>query len=134
VRTHLPMPSSPSPHNRRPLSGGLDPCSEKRHNGVMRIVRIAELRNHLSRYLDYVRAGGRILVMDRNRPVAEIVPLGTSREDPHAISAGRLAALEREGVIHQGTGRIPSELLRGKAPGEGAEVLAALLEEREAGR
>ena len=107
---------------------------EKRHNGVMKIVRIAELRDHLSRYLDHVRAGGRILVMDRNRPVAEIVPAGASEEDQHSISEGRLAALERDGVVHRGTGPIPPDIMRGSAPGKGAKVLAALLEEREAGR
>jgi prevent-host-death family protein len=37
--------------------------------------KIAELKNNLSRYLDYVKAGGAVMVLDRDRPVAQIVPL-----------------------------------------------------------
>lgn len=41
----------------------------------MKRARIAELKRHLSRYLDHVREGGSVLVLDRDRPVARIVPL-----------------------------------------------------------
>ena len=34
---------------------------------------IGELRNHRSRCLEYVRGGGEVLVLDRDRPVARIV-------------------------------------------------------------
>ena len=39
----------------------------------MKGAKIGELRNHLSRYLDHVRGGGEVLVLDRDRPVARIV-------------------------------------------------------------
>jgi prevent-host-death family protein len=41
----------------------------------MRQVRIAELKSHLSEYLRAVRAGETISVLDRDTPVAEIVPI-----------------------------------------------------------
>ncbi len=41
----------------------------------MRAVNIADLKNNLSRYLKEVRRGGEVLVKDRNKPIARIVPL-----------------------------------------------------------
>ncbi len=99
----------------------------------MKRIRITELRDHLSRYLDYVRAGGKVIVLDRNRPVAEIVPVGSSSGRPSADD-GRLAGLERDGIVTLGSGKVPDEILRPTALGKGARVLAALLEERESGR
>jgi prevent-host-death family protein len=40
----------------------------------MRSVNIAELKNRLSAYLVEVRRGEEILIRDRQRPVAKIVP------------------------------------------------------------
>jgi prevent-host-death family protein len=100
----------------------------------MKIARISQLRDHLSRYLDHVRAGGRVLVLDRNRPVAQIVPVEGSKGSREQLGEQQVAALEREGLLARGTGRIPAEILRGPAPGKGAKVLEALLEEREGGR
>lgn len=98
------------------------------------MARISELRDRLSRYLDHVRAGGRVLILDRNRPVAEIVPVGTPGGRRGGTEDGRLDALQREGLLRRGTGRIPPEVVRGVGPGKGAHVLDALLEERESGR
>jgi|GEM_PF-471125 len=118
---------------RAPRMGPLELPLEKRHNGVMKRVRITELRDHLSRYLDHVRAGGKVIVLDRNRPVTEIVPVGSTPTGP-GIDEGRLAGLERDGIVSRGSGRIPDEILQPTALGKGAKVLAALLEERESGR
>lgn len=41
----------------------------------MRQVRIAELKNRLSEHLRAVENGAEVVVMDRNRPIARIVPL-----------------------------------------------------------
>jgi len=41
----------------------------------MRQVRIAELKNRLSEHLREVENGAEVVVMDRNRPIARIVPL-----------------------------------------------------------
>src|SRR5262245_52362392 len=55
---------------------GLTICG---HNIVMRQVRIAELKARLSEYLRAVRGGETIAVLDRDTPVAQIVPF---RERP----------------------------------------------------
>ena len=40
----------------------------------MKKVKIAELKNHLSEHLRSVEAGDEIIVTDRDRPIARIVP------------------------------------------------------------
>lgn len=45
------------------------------HNAVMRQVRIAELKSRLSEYLRAVRGGETIAVLDRETPIAQIVPV-----------------------------------------------------------
>jgi prevent-host-death family protein len=45
------------------------------HNVAMREVRIAELKARLSEYLRIVRGGETISVLDRETPVARIVPV-----------------------------------------------------------
>jgi antitoxin (DNA-binding transcriptional repressor) of toxin-antitoxin stability system len=103
----------------------------------MKKAKIAELRNGLSRYLDHVRAGGTVLVYDRDKPIAEIVPVtkgkAVSKQDR---DEERLARLERKGAITRGTGDLDAWFKTHKPikiP-EGASVLQALLEERESGR
>ena len=45
------------------------------HNIIVRQVRIAELKSRLSEYLRAVRRGETIAVLDRETPVAQIVPV-----------------------------------------------------------
>jgi prevent-host-death family protein len=94
----------------------------------MKTVKIAELRNSLSRYLDHVRAGGRVVILDRDQPVAEIVPIGTSGKPDTDL--GHLDALERKGIVRKARGKLSGDLLSGPLPGKDADVLGALLEER----
>ena len=96
--------------------------------------RITELRDRLSRYLDHVKAGGRVLILDRDRPVAELIPVAESGEIGDDADRKRLEAMQRSGLLRVSRTEIPSEILPGKAPGGGAGVLAALLEERAHGR
>ncbi len=97
----------------------------------MKKARIGELKNHLSRYLDHVRGGGSILVLDRDQPVAQIVPWPTTGREV-ASRDGLLRRLERRGVIRRGTGGLPNWLGRKAAKVRGS-VLADLLEERRSG-
>lgn len=66
----------------------------------MHQVNIAELKNRLSHYLDKVRAGEEILVRDRQRPIARIVPLSQAidleAEELELIAAGVLRPAETE--------------------------------------
>jgi antitoxin (DNA-binding transcriptional repressor) of toxin-antitoxin stability system len=102
----------------------------------MKKAKIAELRNGLSRYLDHVRAGGSVIVYDRETPIAEIVPMthrkNRSKKD---LDEERLERLERRGAIRRGTGDFGEWLKTHKPikiPG-GAGVVEALLEDRESG-
>jgi prevent-host-death family protein len=46
----------------------------------MRSVNIADLKNNLSAHLERVRAGEELLVKDRNRPIARLVPLSAGED------------------------------------------------------
>ena len=48
---------------------------------VMKTMNIAHLKSHLSSALREVAAGERILILDRKRPVAEIVPISKAKGD-----------------------------------------------------
>jgi len=62
-------------------------------------VGIAELRQNLSRYLHRVEQGERLLVTDRNRPVAELGPAPSTGETlDRLIAAGRVARPVRSGL------------------------------------
>jgi prevent-host-death family protein len=45
----------------------------------MKRVKIAELKDHLSEHLRSVERGGQLLVTDRDRPIARIVPVGGNK-------------------------------------------------------
>jgi len=94
----------------------------------MKYTAISKLKASLSHYLTMVKSGEEIVITDRGKPVAKIVPL--KRDDlempPH------LKELERSGLIRFGSGVINKrfwELPRPKDP-KGL-ALNALLEERE---
>jgi prevent-host-death family protein len=62
-------------------------------------VGIAELRQNLTRYLRRVAAGERLIVTDRNRPVAELGPPPLSGEAlDRLIADGRVSRPVRRGV------------------------------------
>jgi prevent-host-death family protein len=59
----------------------------------MRTVNIAELKAHLSAHIQLVRAGEEVLVCDRNKPVARIVPCrleGRSKQEQRLVADGLL--------------------------------------------
>ena len=51
-------------------------------------VGVRELRNNLSRYLDRVRAGEEVVVTDRGRAVARVLPVGAERVLERLIAEG----------------------------------------------
>ena len=63
----------------------------------MRSVKIADLKNRLTQYLREVREGQEIIVCDRNRPIAKIVPLSVDDDADRSalIAAGLLRPGQR---------------------------------------
>jgi prevent-host-death family protein len=93
---------------------------------------IAELKNNLSRYLDQVKNGESILVLDRSRPVAQIIPLQKAARG--AVEPDdRLARLERKGLIRRGSGGSGQWLAKRRLTKVPGSVLQDLLDERRSG-
>lgn len=92
---------------------------------------VSELKASASEYLMFVKAGEEVLLTDRGRPIAKIIPLRSS--DSEADS--RMAQLELAGLARVGTGKLPADFWQSprKLDNDGA-VLAALVAEREEGR
>jgi len=100
----------------------------------MKTATISQTKNHLSALLDRVRHGETVLITDRSRPVARLEPVA-SADDP-GPDEGRLARLERAGIIRRARRARFDEILRvpPPAPEAGGDILAALLDERRSGR
>lgn len=96
----------------------------------MKIAAVSELKASLSEYLSKVKAGEEIIVTDRGKPVAKIVPDTDSEAAPE-----HLRALERKGLITIGTGKLPKDFWDWPRPKDPKGlILKALLEERAEGR
>lgn len=91
---------------------------------------VTDAKNRLSAYLDRVKAGETIVIVDRGRPVARLVPTASAAEDPQ----GRLARLERAGIATPGREPLDATLLKQRPPKARASALGALLEERRESR
>ncbi|MGH6689188.1 MAG: type II toxin-antitoxin system Phd/YefM family antitoxin [Gammaproteobacteria bacterium] len=98
----------------------------------MKRVRVGELKNNLSRYLEHVRAGETVIVLHRDRPVAKIVPMGTDADSEDEDA--RIVALERLGLARRGKGGM-REWLKEHRPIKvaGGSLVQDLLEERRSG-
>jgi prevent-host-death family protein len=90
----------------------------------MQTVKIADLKNNLSRHLARVKRGGELTVLDRNTPVARIVPF-TSGDGPAtraaagsggAAAAGRVEELTRQGILSPGNPRAVAEWAQDHRP------------------
>jgi prevent-host-death family protein len=97
----------------------------------MERVSVSRLKDQLSAYLKKVRAGQTVTVTDRNRPVAQLIPI------PHQKSENeRVARLVAQGILRLPKGQAldMQEFLKRRPVIENAGVLEALLEERREGR
>jgi prevent-host-death family protein len=96
----------------------------------MRIVNIAELKNRLSTYITYAKAGETVIIRDRNTPVAQLVPIpsndGFTEEERELIA---------EGIMRPG--KRPRDLARlwnmPEAKVEGDSAIQAILDDRNEG-
>jgi prevent-host-death family protein len=86
----------------------------------MRSTNIADLRNHLTKYLKEVRAGEEIIIRDRKRPIAKIVPFTVDDDDDDAD-------LVAAGLIRKGTGKLPASFWRTRGPRVPLAVAVAAL-------
>jgi prevent-host-death family protein len=67
------------------ITGDLDPVGISWLDVAMKSVKIAELKDRLSEHLRAVEQGAEVIVTDRNRPIARIVPLGSAGGGPTLV-------------------------------------------------
>lgn len=78
-----------------------------------------------------MKAGEEVVVNERGRPIAKIVPLSGETIE---LSA-HMSELARNGLISLGTGKISKDIWKLPRPGDkGGRGLQALLDERDQGR
>lgn len=90
----------------------------------MNSIKIADLKNNLSRHLARVRQGTELTVLDRDTPIARIVPFAprpsrggrAGRTGAAHESAARIEELQRLGIIGPGDPDGLAELARTRAP------------------
>ena len=101
----------------------------------MKRAKISELRDRLSRYLDEVRRGETIEVVDRNIPVARVVPIVAGSRKGRQRDGALIERLLRSGHVRSGPLKgVPQILKRMPSGPPKSGVLDALLSERRAGR
>jgi prevent-host-death family protein len=98
----------------------------------MKTATLTETKNNLSALVDQVQHGETILILDRGRPVARLESVLTEGTD----AEGRLARLERKGLLRRASAPLPREILMTRPPqrSSGRGALEALLAERREGR
>lgn len=87
-------------------------------------VSVSKLKANLSRYLQEVRRGGEVEILDRGLPIARLTALSTSAGGPE-----RRERLSRAGILRQGAGGA-SSILEIEPLELPTSILAALEEER----
>lgn len=97
----------------------------------MKSATVSKLKARLSEFLSKVKAGEEVVITERGKTIAKIIPLTPKGPalSPHLLE------LARAGLVRLGTGRIPAkfwQLPRPKDPK--GDVLRALVEERAEGR
>jgi len=113
---------TPMPH-----SEAVDSRAPDDHYGHMVVTSIASLKASLGEFLAGVKAGEEVVVTDRGRPVARIVPY-----DP---GGDVLDGLVRTGRVRRSRSPLPPDFLTRPRPADRhGHLLRALLDEREADR
>ncbi len=96
----------------------------------MKTAAVSKLKAYLSDYLNQVKAGVEVLITDRGKPVARLVPIARLEATREALTR-----MEKQGLIKLGSGRLPKDFwTMPRAEDPQGLVLKALLEDREAGR
>jgi prevent-host-death family protein len=85
----------------------------KPRTALGRVAKVSELKAGLSAYLAQVKRGEEIVVTERGRTIAKIVPVPPQETDVDA----RLREMEREGrVVVRGSGRLPESFFDRERP------------------
>lgn len=103
----------------------------------MKTANITSLRTHLSRILETVRQGEEVEILDRNVPIARLVPVRPATKPRQGGIPPWLEQLRRTGAVRMGTLKPVREILRGFPRGTrpiGDAAVKAILEERRAER
>ena len=95
----------------------------------MKTTNIRGLKDHLSKFLDDVKRGEEVLIRDRNRPVAKIVPLRNlddySTEELELVSEGVMRLPEKNE-------RLPQSFFTERRPTVSADLIKKLRKDRDA--
>jgi len=97
---------------------------------TMRAVNLGDLKNNLSRYLSAVRRGEELVVRDRNKPIARIIPFAEGEPDES----------ELEELVSLGLARpprtkdpLPKSFWSEPLPETDADLVHLIREDRDAG-
>jgi len=94
----------------------------------MKTAAVSALKASLREYLARVKAGGEILVTDRGKPIAKLMPL----QPGEAETPDELRNLEKAGLVRIGTGKIPDSFWdEPRVKDEHSVARKALRQERE---
>jgi prevent-host-death family protein len=97
----------------------------------MKRAAVSTLKATLSACLAKVKAGDEVLVIERGKPIAKLVPVARGED---AISA-HLHDLARSGLVRVGTGKLPAGFWKLPRPRDSKRrALKALLADRAEGR
>ena len=93
----------------------------------MRSVNVAKLKDQLSKYLTFAKAGEEVVIRDRNLPVAKLIPFsaeGADDQELALVAAGKLrlpqAQLDLKKFLKIPTGTV-----------KGSKAIHAIVAERE---
>jgi prevent-host-death family protein len=96
----------------------------------MTVASVSKLKASLSEFLRRVRAGEEVLVTDRGRVIARLVPPASA-----ASLTESLREMERQGLVKVGSGKLPKNFWRMPRPKDPQGlVMKGMLEERAEGR
>ncbi len=99
----------------------------------MKRAAVSTIKATLSACLAKVKAGEELLVMERGKPVAKLVPVSTV--DAAHDGGAHLRELSRAGLVRIGSGKLPAGFWTMPRPRDRkGQVLAALLDDRAEGR
>lgn len=97
----------------------------------MKAAPVTQLKASLSRYLAGVKSGEEVVITERGRPVAKIIPIA----EPQDHEEQRLRKMESQGLLRMGSGKLPKDFWDAPRPADRAgAVRKTLLEERREGR